>query len=53
MKKSTIYGILWSGWLGYWLSKLGADLTTWQFWVIIIPIIILIRLEARAECNDN
>ncbi len=48
MKKSTIYGILWSAWLGYWLGKLGYSLLTWEFWIIFIPVVIFTNLEKKA-----
>jgi hypothetical protein len=53
MKKSTLYGIIWSGWLGYWLATLGASLFTWQFWVIFIPIVIFTNLETQAKMDDE
>ena len=53
MKKSTLYGIIWAMWLGFWLGHLGYTLVTWQFWVIYIPVIIFTTLEARAKINGN
>lgn len=53
MKKSTIYGIIWSAWLGYWLSVLGANLLTWQFWLIFVPVVIFVNLESNAKVDGE
>ena len=45
MKKSTLYGMFWGGWLGGWLGYLGYGLLTWQFWVIFIPVVIFATIE--------
>lgn len=53
MKKSTIYGIIWSFWLGYWLADLGAGVLTLKFWYIFLPIVAFVGLEKNAEKNNN
>jgi hypothetical protein len=53
MRKSTIYGIIWSFWLGYWLGSLGADLLTLKFWYIFLPIVVFVELEKNAHKNDE
>lgn len=53
MKRSTIYGIIWSAWLGGWLGYMGFGLFTWQFWVIFIPVVVFSSLEAKAKINEE
>ena len=53
MKKSTIYGIIWSAWLGFWLGSLGFSILTWQFWFIFIPVIIFTGLEKNAYREEE
>lgn len=53
MKKSTIYGIIWSGWLGFWLGNLGAGLLTLKFWYIFLPIVIFAELEKDSHKKDE
>jgi hypothetical protein len=48
MKKSTIYGMVWSAWLGYWLANLGYGFLTWEFWFVFVPVIIFTNLEKKA-----
>jgi hypothetical protein len=45
MKKSSIYGLLWGAWLGGCLGYLGYGLSTWEFWIIFVPVAILAGLE--------
>lgn len=53
MKKHTIYGILWSSWLGFWLGNLNVSFLSLKFWVIFLPIIILTSLENEASKNNE
>ena len=53
MKKHTIYGMLWSGWLGVWLGSLNVSFLSLKFWVIFLPIAILASLENDAFKNNE
>ena len=53
MKKSTIYGIIWSAYLGASLAKLGLSITDMKFWIIFMPIVIFVSLERKAYHNEE
>lgn len=42
--KNPIISGLFGAYLGFWLAVLGAPITTWKFWVAMIPLNILFFL---------
>jgi hypothetical protein len=53
MKKSTIYGMLWAIWLGGCLGYLGYGPSTWEFWIIFVPVTILEGLEKKTIKDEE
>ena len=53
MKKSKIYGMLWAIWLGGCLGYLGYGPPTWEFWIILVPVIILEALEKKQYKKED
>ena len=53
MKKSTLYGFIWGGWLGAGLACLGANVLTLDFWLIFLPVVIFVSLERNAYHDEN
>lgn len=53
MKKSTTYGFLWAAWLGWWVGALGVHIYEIKFWIIFMPIVILVGLEADSRVEEE
>jgi len=53
MKKSLIYGVIWSSWLGYWLGDLGVHCYQLKFWIIFMPIVILANQETKRTVEER
>jgi len=43
----------WAIWICFWLGYLGFGITTWQFWVIYIPLTMLVFISRQACLEES
>lgn len=40
-------------WLGLWLGILGFPIWTWQYWAIIIPMLLFVQIHVASKCKKS